>query len=49
MICTDSDCRLRFEIKDGIPVMLVDQATKLTQEDWDDFVRRAESDVPESD
>ena len=28
MICTNPVCGLRFPIRDGIPVMLVDQAQK---------------------
>ena len=28
IICQNLECRLRYPIKDGIPVMLVEEATK---------------------
>ncbi|GAB4148644.1 MAG: hypothetical protein Tsb009_22520 [Planctomycetaceae bacterium] len=34
LICTDENCRLQFEIREGIPIMLVDDATELSPEDW---------------
>jgi len=33
-VCVDPECRLSFEIRDDIPVMLVDEATTLSPEDW---------------
>lgn len=33
-VCSDEGCRLQYPIKDGIPVMLVDEATALSADDW---------------
>lgn len=35
LVCTDEDCRLRYEIQEGIPIMLADDATELSREQWD--------------
>jgi uncharacterized protein len=34
LISVDPECRLRYEIRDGIPVMLVDEAVEMPREDW---------------
>jgi len=34
LICTGPDCRLQYEIRQDIPVMLIDQATVLPEERW---------------
>ncbi len=34
LVCVDPECRLSFDIRDDIPVMLVDEATTLALEDW---------------
>ena len=34
LFCTDPECRLRFEIRDEIPIMLSDEATELSLEEW---------------
>lgn len=39
-VCTNPDCRLRFEIRDSIPVMLIDEAQALTPEDWQSVIAR---------
>lgn len=31
IVCLSPTCRLRYPIKDGIPIMLVDQAVKPTR------------------
>ena len=33
-VCSDGECRLQYAIKDGIPVMLIDEATTLSTDDW---------------
>ncbi len=33
-ICTNPECRLRFEIRDSIPVMLIDEAQTMPVEEW---------------
>jgi uncharacterized protein YbaR (Trm112 family) len=38
LICTDPNCRLRFEIRDEIPVMLLDEATELAPSEWRQIV-----------
>ena len=44
LICACSDDRkLKFPVVDGIPRLLVDEATELTQEQWDALRQRAKS------
>jgi len=33
-VCRSRDCRLRFAVKDDIPVMLADEAQMVSMEDW---------------
>ena len=37
-VCTDAGCRLSYEVRDDIPVMLVDDATVLSEADWSGIV-----------
>ena len=34
LVSCDPDCRLRYPITDGFPVLLVDEATELTTTEW---------------
>lgn len=34
LICVDPQCRLQFDIRDNIPVMLVDEAQQLAPAEW---------------
>jgi len=44
LICGQSDeHKLKFPVVDDIPRLLVDEATELTQEQWDALRERAES------
>jgi uncharacterized protein len=40
LICTDSACRLKFAIRDNIPIMLVDEAVQLSAEEWEHVMQR---------
>jgi uncharacterized protein YbaR (Trm112 family) len=40
LICTDSVCRLKFAIRDNIPIMLVDEAVQLSPEEWEHVMKR---------
>jgi uncharacterized protein len=40
LVCLDAACRLRFAIRDDIPIMLVDEAVKLAPEDWGNIMQR---------
>jgi uncharacterized protein YbaR (Trm112 family) len=40
LVCVDPDCRLQFDIQDGIPVMLPDEARVLSREDWQSIMDR---------
>lgn len=33
-VCMQSECRLQYEIREQIPVMLIDEAKSLPVEDW---------------
>ena len=33
-VCRSKECRLRFAVKDDIPVMLADEAQPLSSDDW---------------
>jgi uncharacterized protein YbaR (Trm112 family) len=34
LVCVDPGCRLKYAIRDEIPIMLVDEAVKLSPEEW---------------
>lgn len=40
LVSVDPATRLKYPIKDGIPVMLVDEATEVPQEEWADIMKR---------
>lgn len=40
LVSADPECRLRYDIRDDIPCMLVDEATELSPEEWADVMTR---------
>ncbi len=42
LVCLDESCRLSYEIQQGIPIMLIDDATELTREAWGKVISRHE-------
>lgn len=40
LISTDPQTRLRYQIRDGIPVLLIDEADELPLEEWTQIMRR---------
>jgi len=40
LICLDPDCRLNYEIRDGIPIMLVEEARQLSFADWGAIMKK---------
>jgi uncharacterized protein len=40
LICTNKDCRRRYAVTDGIPVMLVDESTQLDPTAWGEIMRK---------
>lgn len=34
LLCSEATCRLSYPVVDGIPVMLIDQASELSTEAW---------------
>jgi hypothetical protein len=40
LVCADPACRLRFAIKDEIPIMLADEAAELAPADWSGVMQR---------
>ena len=41
LICVDPDCRLSYPVTDDIPIMLVDEATELSPEEWQAVMERS--------
>lgn len=40
IVCTNADCRRCYQVIDGIPVMLIDQATVMDEAAWKAVVAR---------
>ncbi|MEX0704542.1 MAG: Trm112 family protein [Planctomycetales bacterium] len=40
LVCRDPACRLAYDIRDDIPILLVDEATPLEEAEWADVMRR---------
>lgn len=40
LVSVDPESRLKYEIREGIPIMLVDEAVALTPEEWGEIMRR---------
>jgi uncharacterized protein YbaR (Trm112 family) len=34
LLCSEATCRLSYPVVDSIPVMLIDQASELSSDDW---------------
>lgn len=39
LVSVDPETRLRYPIRDDIPIMLVDEATELSQQEWSDIMQ----------
>ncbi len=44
LVSVDPQTRLRYEVKDDIPIMLVDEAVELSPEDWSTVMSRHQRD-----
>jgi len=42
LVSTDAETRLRYPIVDGIPVLLEEEATALSESDWQSLIDRAD-------
>jgi hypothetical protein len=40
LVCVNPECRLKYPIRDEIPVMLIDQAIRLDPPEWADLIQR---------
>jgi uncharacterized protein YbaR (Trm112 family) len=40
LVSVDPECRLRYEIRDGIPIMLIDEAVELAPEEWSAIMQK---------
>ena len=40
LVCVDPECRLQFQIRDEIPIMLIEEATELPVKDWEAVMRK---------
>jgi len=38
-LCTDAECRMSFPIWDDMPILLIDEATELPLEEWQQVVQ----------
>jgi uncharacterized protein YbaR (Trm112 family) len=47
LVCTGSGCRLSFPVREGIPMLLVDEAESLEDSAWQAAVGAAVGDVSE--
>ena len=45
LVSTDPETRLRYDIKDDIPIMLIDEATELEGDDWRAIMTRHHRDL----
>jgi uncharacterized protein YbaR (Trm112 family) len=45
LVCVDPNCRLKFAVRDEIPIMLIDEAVKLPVEDWGRVMQRHSRDT----
>jgi uncharacterized protein YbaR (Trm112 family) len=41
LVCVDPDVRLSYPIKDGIPILLKDEATELGVDEWQAIMRES--------
>ncbi len=39
LVSTDPETRRRYPVRDGIPVMLVEESEEMSQEDWEAALR----------
>ena len=44
LVSTDPETRLRYPVRDGIPVMLVEEAEELPPEDWEKMIQEEGAD-----
>ncbi|MBW3543960.1 MAG: hypothetical protein KY476_27235 [Planctomycetes bacterium] len=40
LVSVDPECRLKYPIREGIPTLLVDDATELSREEWSAVMSR---------
>lgn len=40
LVSTDAQTRLRYKIRDGIPILLIDEAQEVPPEEWSLIMRR---------
>ncbi|MFP6770050.1 MAG: Trm112 family protein [Planctomycetaceae bacterium] len=40
LVCTGSECRLSFPVREGIPLLLVEEADELDPSDWEKVTGR---------
>jgi len=45
LVSVDPQCRLSYAVADKIPIMLVDEATQLTEEEWAAVMQRQHRDT----
>lgn len=48
LVCRDGACRLAYEIRDDIPILLVEGATQLDEAEWSEVMRRHPEELGEA-
>ena len=44
LVSTDPETRLRYPVRDGIPVMLVEESEKIGREEWEQMITKEGTD-----
>lgn len=40
LVSTDPETRLRYQIDDGIPILLIEEGEQLSEQDWQEIMKQ---------